>query len=191
MQREIQSPEPPAGLSHHCSKTKMHITATLINLFHYCKREMWLHAHGIRMEHTSEVVYEGKLIHQTAYPQRAERFREIELEGAKIDFYDPREKVVHEIKKSDKAEAAHLAQVKYYLWLLERNGVEGATAVLEYPKLRRTERVELTGEDRQQIPAWREEIGRLLASEVCPPRLLVRKCRSCSYFEFCWTEEQA
>ncbi|MBD0254198.1 MAG: CRISPR-associated protein Cas4 [Cytophagales bacterium] len=168
----------------------MHITATLINLFHYCKREMWLHAHGIRMEHTSEVVYEGKLIHQTVYPQRAELFREIELEGSKIDFYDPREKVVHEIKKSDKAEAAHLAQAKYYLWLLERNGVEGATAILEYPKLRRTERVELTGQDRQLIPRWREEIARLLECDRCPPRLPVSKCRSCSYFDFCWAEEK-
>ncbi len=175
---------------HHSLKANMHITATLINLFHYCKREMWLHAHGIRMEHTSEVVYEGKLIHETVYPQRAERFREIELEGSKIDFYDPREKVVHEIKKSDKAEAAHLAQVKYYLWLLEQNGVEGATALLEYPKLRRTERVELTSEDRELIPKWREEIALLLESDACPPRLPISKCRSCSYFGFCWTEEK-
>ncbi len=169
----------------------MHITATLINLFHFCKREMWLHAHGIRMEHTSDAVSEGKLIHETVYPQRSERFREIELDGCKIDFYDPKEKVVHEIKKSDKAEAAHLAQVKYYLWLLEQNGVEGPTAILEYPKLRRTQRVVLTEEDRQLIPQWREAIEQLLASDTCPSRLPISQCRSCSYFDFCWSEEQA
>ncbi|MBS1446990.1 MAG: Dna2/Cas4 domain-containing protein, partial [Odoribacter sp.] len=38
----------------------MNVTATLINLYHVCKREMWLHAHGIRMEHTSDLVTEGK-----------------------------------------------------------------------------------------------------------------------------------
>jgi CRISPR-associated exonuclease Cas4 len=40
----------------------MTINATIINIFHICHREMWLHHHAIRMEHTSEVVYEGKLI---------------------------------------------------------------------------------------------------------------------------------
>ena len=38
-----------------------HVTATLINLYHICKRELWLHSNEIRMEHTSDTVTEGKL----------------------------------------------------------------------------------------------------------------------------------
>ena len=57
----------------------MNINATLINIYHICKREMWLHAHAIRMEHTSDIVYEGKLIGETTYPQRAERYTEVEI----------------------------------------------------------------------------------------------------------------
>ena len=57
----------------------MNITATFINTFHLCHREMWLHAHAIRMEHTSDIVYEGKLIGHTTYPQRAERYTKVEI----------------------------------------------------------------------------------------------------------------
>ena len=93
----------------------MRITATYINLYHVCKRELWLHANEIRFEHTSDIVYDGKLIHEDSYPQRSERYEELEIEGIKIDYYDAKNKVVHEIKRSDKAETAHEWQVKYYI----------------------------------------------------------------------------
>ena len=166
-----------------------HITATLVGYYHLCHRKMWLHANEIRMEHTSEVVAEGKQLHEQAYPQRAERYREIELDGSKIDFYDPYDKVVHEIKKSDKMEGAHIAQVKYYLYLLQRNGIDGATGIIEYPKLRQTERVRLDEGDSELIERWVQDIERIVTSEQIPGRLTKSKCRSCSYFDFCWIDE--
>ena len=63
------------------------------------------------MEHTSDTVAEGKLIGETSYPQRAEKYTEIEIGGSKIDFYDAKNKVIHEVKKSDSIEAAHEWQV--------------------------------------------------------------------------------
>ena len=77
----------------------INVTGTLINLYQVCKRETWLHANGIRMEHTSDVVMEGKLVHETSYPNRAARYEEVRIGGSVIDFYDPKEKVIHEIKK--------------------------------------------------------------------------------------------
>ncbi len=112
----------------------MTINSTLINLYHVCKREMWLHANGIRMEHTSDTVAEGKLIHETSYSQRAEKYSEIEIAGSKIDFYDAKNKIIHEVKKSDSIEEAHEWQVKYYIWLLQHNGIEDVTGIIEYPK---------------------------------------------------------
>ncbi|THH40238.1 Dna2/Cas4 domain-containing protein [Neolewinella litorea] len=35
------------------------INATLINLYHVCHRQLWLHAHELRMEHESDAVYAG------------------------------------------------------------------------------------------------------------------------------------
>src|SRR5688572_11102706 len=113
----------------------MNITGTIIAYYHFCTRRMWLHANGIKMEHTSETVAEGKLIGETSYTDRAQRFTEIEVDGVKIDFYDARNKVIHEVKKSSSVEQAHIAQVKYYIYKLKQKGIEGVAGIIEYPKL--------------------------------------------------------
>ncbi|MDD3160807.1 MAG: CRISPR-associated protein Cas4 [Bacteroidales bacterium] len=168
----------------------MQVTATLVNLFHVCRREMWLHANGIRFEHTSDMVYDGKLIHEKSYPQRPEKYEEIEIDGVKIDFYDTRNKVIHEIKRSDKVESAHEWQVKYYIHVLERNGISGVTGILEYPTLRHTSKVELTDDDRKSIARIEQDIERIISSDVCPPVINAGICRNCSYYEFCYVAEE-
>lgn len=176
----------------------MNINATLVNLYHVCQREMWLHANGIRMEHTSEVVADGKLIGETSYPQRAEKYQEIELSfllqddinlTGKIDFYDARNKVIHETKRSDSIEQAHEWQVKFYIWLLELNGIAGVTGTLEYPKLRHTSAVDLNNEDRIWLQKAVTQIALLIANEHCPPRINSKICKRCSYYDFCYVEE--
>ncbi len=167
----------------------MPITPTHINYYHVCHRKLWLFHQGIRMEHTSDTVTEGKLIHETTYPQRAARYRELELPGAKIDFYDAKTHTVHEIKKSNKIEAAHIAQVKYYLYLLEEAGVDHPKGLIEYPKLRQTEEVVLTEEDRKAIEDWLREIARIVALPTAPPLLRSRICKQCSYYDFCYVDE--
>jgi len=166
------------------------MNATLINLFHVCRRELWLHHHGIRMEHTSEVVYEGKLVGESTYGERPRKNKQIELDGVKIDFYDPKEKIVYETKKSNKTEHAHIAQVKYYLYVLHQNGIVGAMGIIEYPKLRlRTQVFFDSGEDIPEIEKWIEEIEQILNKEKCP--LVQRKpiCNTCSYYEYCYVDE--
>ena len=164
-------------------------TGTHFNYYLICHRKLWLFATGINMESTSELVYEGKLLHETSYPRRSEKYQEIELDGIKIDFYDPKNKVVHEIKKSDKHEEAHEWQVKYYLYVLEQNGIEGATGLLEYPKLHKTDEVLLTTPDREAIQEMIEKIDKIIQDEQCPERIPKTKCRNCSYFDFCWSGE--
>lgn len=162
----------------------MTINATLINLYHVCHRELWLHANGIRMEHTSDTVNEGKMIGETTYPQRPEKYSEIEIGGSKIDFYDAKNKIIHEIKKSNKAEKAHQWQVKYYIWLLAQNGIEGVTGILDYPKLRQTTEIVLTTLDETYIRSAMTIISSLIESETCPPVINAKICKSCSYFVF-------
>ena len=169
----------------------MHINATLINLYNVCKREMWLHANGIRFEHTSDVVYEGKLIHEVTYPQRPERYEELEIDGCKIDFYDAKNKVVHEIKKSNKADIAHEWQVKYYIYVLEKNGIENVTGILEYPALRKTDKVIMTDSDRESIKAIEKDILRIVEGENCPQVINSKICKQCSYYEFCYVNEES
>lgn len=169
----------------------MQPTPTLFNYYLICHRKTWLHANGIRMEQTSDLVYEGKLIGETSYPRRAAKYTELELGVAKIDFYDPREKVAHEVKKSNKLETAHEWQVKYYLYLMEQAGIEGATGILEYPKLRETQEVFLTDIDKAYLEEVLPKIEQLIKEDQCPARLDKKLiCRSCSYFDFCWSGEE-
>ncbi len=163
-----------------------HITATLINLYHVCKRELWLHANEIRMEHTSDTVTEGKLIGENTYKDRAAKYTELQLDGVKIDYYDAKNKVVHEIKKSDKMEPAHEAQVKYYLYKLKLYGIEGATGILEYPTQRHTVLITLTDDDVVTIQKWEAEITEIITKEEMPSVIDKPVCKRCSYFEFCY-----
>ena len=164
----------------------MSITATHINYYHICHRKLWLFAHGLNMEHTSDTVTEGKLIGENTYTDRAAKYTELELEGIKIDYYDARNKVVHEIKKTDKMEVAHEAQVKYYLYKLKQHGIEGATGILEYPSLRHTAQVELTDQDIVDIQRWEIEILDIINREEIHAVIHKTVCKRCSYYEFCY-----
>lgn len=168
----------------------MNITGTHFNYYQVCKRKLWLFANGVNMEHTSDLVYDGKLIQETTYPQRSERYEELEMGGIKIDFYDARNRVIHEIKRSNKIERAHEWQVKYYIYVLEQTGIEGVSGILEYPTLRHTARVTLSNDDRAKIQKMEREIEQIVESETCPPVINAKICKSCSYYEFCYVKEE-
>jgi len=167
----------------------MSITATHITYLHTCHRKLWLFANGIQMEHNSAAVAEGKLIGETTYLERSRKYTELAMEGIKIDFYDAKEQVVHEVKKSDKMEKAHIAQVKYYLYVLRKNGIENPSGIIEYPKPRQRQIVEWEDGDQEMIEGWVKEVKRILSQKECPPLLHARICRSCSYFDFCYADE--
>lgn len=175
----------------------MTINATLINLYNVCPRECWLHANGVRMEHTSETVADGKLLHETSYADRNAKHSELSIEAVyntinlygKIDFFDTKNKVVHEIKRSNKVEQAHIWQVKFYLWLLELNGIETEKGIIEYSKLREREEVYLDEEDKDYLKKTIKNIKTLVKQTNCPPVINARICKSCSYYDFCYAGE--
>lgn len=168
----------------------MQITGTHFNYCQVCKRKLWLFANGIDFEHTSDLVFEGKLIHEDSYPQRSAKYEEIELDGIKVDFYDAKNKVIHEIKKSNKVEIAHEWQLKYYLYVFEQNGITGVTGMLEYPTLRRTQEVFLSELDRSAIEDIKADIARIISDDACPPLQKKGICKNCSYYEFCFSREE-
>ncbi len=168
----------------------MPITGTHFNYYFICHRKLWLFANGIHMEHTSDLVFEGKLIHENTYPQRSSRYQEVELPGIKIDYYDPKNKIIHEIKKSDKLESAHEWQLKYYIFIMQSRGIEGVKGILEYPSLRKTKEIFLSRLDEQQIQDFLYEIGAIIDSDHCPKKIKIGACKNCSYHDFCWIEEE-
>lgn len=168
----------------------MQVNATLVNLFHVCKRQMWLHAHGIRMEHASEVVAEGKLIGESTYQDRAQKYTELQIENIKIDYYDAKNRVIHEVKKSDKVEHAHIAQVKYYMYILQKHGIDNVTAILEYPKMRQRKIVEWEIGDIQVVEEWIAQARQFISQSNCPDLIKKPICKKCSYYELCYVGEE-
>ncbi len=165
------------------------ITGTHINYYFVCHRKLWLFANGIQMEHVSDLVLEGKLIHEDSYLQRSSKYEEIELNGIKVDYYDPKEKVIHEVKKSNKFEKAHEWQLKYYIYVFGENGIEGVTGLLEYPKMRNTTTIFLSNRDKEEIEAIKKEIAHIVSLSKPPQRIKKSLCKNCSYHDFCWIDE--
>ena len=161
-------------------------SASHINYYHLCHRKLWIHHKGLRQEDNSQAVGEGKLIGKNTYVRRANRWRELALGSIKIDHFDPKEKIVKEVKKSPKLDHAHIAQLQYYLYVLEKAGVRGAKGILEYPKQRKSRTVELTTEIRKDIQHWEEEIARIVSLPRCPTLVNKTYCRQCAYQDFCF-----
>jgi CRISPR-associated exonuclease Cas4 len=120
---------------------------------------------------------------------RSSKYEEIEIDGIKVDYYDTKNKVIHEIKKSNKVKKAHEWQLKYYMFVFEQHGVDGVTGILEYPTLRKTEQVLLTDVDRDIIKDMLTDIEGVIMNEECPPLQKRGICKNCSYYDFCFINE--
>lgn len=141
------------------------------------------------MEQESDLVYEGKLVHESSYPQRTSKYEEVEIDGIKVDYYDAKNKVIHEIKKSNKMDKAHEWQLKYYMYVFEQHGIDGVKGILEYPLLRKTKEVILTDVDRDDIQVRAKDIIKIISQDVCPSKVKKGICKNCSYFDFCYINE--
>jgi CRISPR-associated exonuclease Cas4 len=179
----------------------MQITGTHINYYYVCKRELWLFSHNIQMEHTSDLVYTGKVIDENSY---AREEKGIAIDNAiNIDWIDTKTGIIHEVKKSNKVEKAHEMQVLYYLWYLKQKGVkiadskmqmadgklqiaDGLRGEIDYPTLKQKTVVLLTPEKEKELQQTLTEIETILSKKESPERINRRFCKTCSYFELCW-----
>lgn len=161
-----------------------HITGTKINYYFICKRKLWLFTNQIEMEQESDLVAQGKLIGETSY---SEKRHELAIDGVMVmDFADLQSGVIHEIKKSDKMEEAHLWQIRFYLWYLKTKGLEGLTGELDYPKLKRRVTVTLSDDDARDLLTIMDDIERIEQLNAPPPKIDKKFCKNCAYFELCW-----
>ena len=124
------------------------------------------------------------------YPQRSAKYEEVEIDGIKVDYYDTGNKIIHEIKKSDKIERAHEWQLKYYIYIFEQNGMKRVTGILEYPVLRKKDLIYLSDIDREMICEMEHDILQIIESDSCPSLEKKRVCKNCSYLDFCYSGEE-
>lgn len=175
----------PHKRGYHMLSSSPLFTGTQVNYSLVCPRKLWLFSKDLDMEHTSEYVELGRLIHESSF-QRQEK--EILIDRIKIDF-SARQGLINEIKKSDAVEEAHIFQVLYYLYYLKHTkGLTGITGKIHYPKLRQTLDVELTPQHEAKLERILEKIKEILTQEQPPPRLeKISFCKKCSYYDLCYT----
>jgi CRISPR-associated exonuclease Cas4 len=141
----------------------------------------------MNMEHTSDMVAFGRFISEDTYKKNKHELEIItDNECIVLDYFDRKSKIIHEIKKSDKLEYISIWQLKFYLFVLERNGLNGVKGILDYPKLRKKTTVELTDEDRKRLHEAEEEIQLICGSKKIPEPVMKKFCRKCSYFDLCY-----
>lgn len=158
------------------------VTGLMIYYYFVCKRKLWLSYNGISMEAENENVSLGKYLNESSYSK--ERKNILINNEINIDFVK-KEGVIHEIKKSRKIEKASIWQVKYYLYYLEREDVNGIVAKIDYPLLKKVLEVKLEEGDREKIEGTIEEISDILSKKT-PPKFEMKKiCEKCAYQDLC------
>ena len=165
--------------------TTIRVTGTMISYLHVCPRQLWFFQNHIEMEHTSDRVAMGQLLHEESYPREKRKERPINDRNL-VDFID-KNGSLHDVKSSPSMQKAHEMQMLYYLYLLKQKGLPNRKGVINYPRQRRTVEVELTPEKEREVEEAIQEVKRISNLPTPPDVAFMRICKSCSYMELCWS----
>lgn len=129
---------------------------------------------------------QGKILHETSYQRK--KSKEVLIDNLiRIDMMD--EHYVGEIKSSSKMLQADQAQLLYYLFVLDQMGIH-RKGKIHYPKEKRVDEIELTEEDKLEVPKWLERIQQVIQQKTPPKLKKLRYCTKCAYYSFCWVGEE-
>ena len=162
------------------------ISGEQINYYFICKTKLWLFSHNIEMEHSSDLVYFGKLLDETTFKKEKKDF--IIDNKIQIDFIKNGNVIeLHEIKKSSTMENAHKFQLLYYMYYLKKNkNINNMIGFINYPTIRKKVKIELNEENEIQLNEILEDIVNIVNSDIYKPKKS-KICKSCAYFEFCFS----
>lgn len=165
---------------------KLKVQGIKVNYFYICKRKLWLYSKGITMEHNSDRVLSGKIIHEKSYPSKTKRDVMVH-DIINIDILDG--KYIREVKISSKMQEADRMQILYYLYYLKSIGIN-KKGLINYVKEKRMEEIELTEKGEQEIEDILIQINKI-TSTIIPPKLKkLPYCTKCAYYEFCYAKEE-
>lgn len=165
-------------------KLDVRITGIMLNYYYVCHRKLWLYANYLNMEHTSERVKLGEILHEDSFKD----FEEKELIFDNLICIDIKdEDYIHEVKISDKMIQPGVMQIAYYLYYLKSFGII-KKGTIRYPLQKKVLEVELTKDLEEELKRAMEDIKRILSLEK-PPKIEEKPyCKKCAYFEFCFVD---
>lgn len=161
----------------------MKITATNVNYYIYCKRQLWLSLNYVNMEKYNEDVMIGNIIEENSFNRRSGKKKQINIGDIKVDYIDIDKKIIYETKKSSKYIKSAVWQMKYYLYYLGDNGYRG---IIEVPSEKKKHEVILKEKDIEKIENIIKDIIKI-SKEKCPKPIYNKKCDNCSFYEYCYS----
>ncbi|MHC5375550.1 CRISPR-associated protein Cas4 [Enterococcus sp. LJL120] len=162
----------------------MRITGNMINYYFVCQRKLWLFSKGLKFEDENENVQLGKLLEQESYKNQR---KQILFDGTiNIDFLE-NWRVLHEVKKSKAIEPAAVWQLKYYLYYLQKHGLQIEHGYIDYPKIRERVEVTLDADDSLELQNILRDVEKLVLQSVAPIAEKKPICPKCAYYEYCFS----
>lgn len=161
------------------------INGTQINYYFICKTKLWLFSHNIQLEHESENVKLGKILHEDSF----KREKDFLIDNLiNVDFIKLTDCVeIHEVKKTQKMDKSHQYQLLYYMFYLKyEKDIKNIKGYLNYPKIRKKKEVYLTKEKEEELIKIIDEINKINSNKMPKPQKS-KICRKCAYFEFCFS----
>ena len=158
-------------------------TGTEVGYYFICRKKLWWFHNGIEMEQENDRVKLGKLVHETSYGRKK---KEVSIDG-KIVLDWNEDGVIHEVKLTNKMESAHEFQLLYYLFYLKGKGIENLTGQIDYPKLKQTQKIELTDEKEAKLIEALNDMENIISQKTAPEVEYMPICKNCSYAELCWS----
>ena len=159
------------------------ITGLMLYYYFICERKLWYFINEINMEQNNELVSIGKILDETTYTREK---KNIMIDNTiNIDFIK-NGAILHEVKKTKSIEQAGIWQVKYYMYYLEKRGIQNIKAKIDFPLLRETKEIKLEQSDREILDNVIKNIEGIAKKEI-PPKVIDSKiCKKCAYFDLCY-----
>ena len=162
------------------------ISPSIYNAYNICPRQAWLMSRQIIADQNDLFLEIGRLIDEASFKKEKKKIYLTEF-AAEIDFISKKSGnlFVAEIKKSSRTMESGIGQLKYYLYLLSKKGIE-CKGMIKIPKEKISKIIELQKSDVELIEDTVKQIVHFLAKDSAPVPQKIPFCRKCAYFEFCW-----
>ncbi|HEC25221.1 MAG TPA: CRISPR-associated protein Cas4 [bacterium] len=166
----------------------INVAPSIFSAYNICPRQAWLMSRQMSSNQNDSFLEIGRLIDQTTFKREKKKIYLAEF-AAEIDFITLKNGslFVAEIKKSSRTMANGIKQLKYYLYLLSKKGIQ-CKGIIKIPKEKISINIELEKNDEVLIKDEVDEIEAFLSSnDDAPAPKKIPFCGKCSYFEFCWS----
>ena len=159
------------------------ITGLMVYYYFICERKLWYFINEINMEQNNELVSIGKILDETTYTREK---KNIMIDNTiNIDFIK-NGAILHEVKKTKSIEEAGIWQVKYYMYYLDKRGIQNIKAKIDFPLLRESKEITLEQSDRKILDNVIKNIEEIAKKEI-PPKVIDSKiCKKCAYYDLCY-----